>query len=77
MNKNPIDINPNYLKLKREMKKKEELELLTRIKHKLMEEGFMVVSMNNVYTLNISSEDWHKIFKTDQFNEMKNGSTRN
>jgi hypothetical protein len=38
-----------------------------------MEEGFMVVSMNNVYTLNISSEDWHKIFKTDEYNEMKNG----
>ena len=51
-----------------------ELELLNKIKKQLLSKGQMYVSASKIdqmNTLKISSDDWHRIFKTDEYNEAK------
>ena len=48
-----------------------ELELLNKIKEQLISNREMVVSTNGMYILHIHQEDWHRIFKTDEYNELK------
>jgi hypothetical protein len=54
--------------------KKKELELLSGVKEKLLEKGFLSIGAINPceYKLIINANEWHKIFKTDEYNEMKN-----
>jgi hypothetical protein len=50
----------------------EELELLNKIKKQLLEKGDMFVSkQTGNYQLFISPEDWHEIFKTEEYNKTK------
>ena len=51
-----------------------ELELLNKIKEQLLSNGEFFVKSNSFkreYRLEISSDDWHEIFKTDEYNELK------
>ena len=48
-----------------------ELELLNKIKEQLLDKGEMFVTPNDTYKLIISAENWHEIFKTDEYNELK------
>lgn len=49
---------------------KKELELLNKIKEQLLEKGEMVLQLNGTYNLIIHDKDWHKIFKTDEYNKL-------
>ena len=52
-----------------------ELEYLQKIKEQLLTFGDMGISLDDaigqINKLVIKSDDWHKIFKTDEFNKLK------
>ena len=51
---------------------KNELELLNKIKEQLLSKGEMTVrTWEPSYFFVISHKDWHQIFKTDEYNELK------
>ena len=56
-----------------------ELEYLQKIKEQLLSDGELIVDiLMSDYTLKISPERWHDIFKTDEFNKLKeNGKATN
>ena len=58
---------------------KNELELLNKIKKQLLSKGEIFSTpnatykhtQNATYKLIISADNWHEIFKTDEYNELK------
>jgi hypothetical protein len=51
---------------------KNELEFLNKIKEQLLSDGELIVDrLMGDYTLKISPERWHDIFKTDEYNKLK------
>ena len=56
------------------MEKIEELKLLNKVKNELLRVGEMKVrswSPKQINILEINSDDWHRIFKTEEFNEIE------
>lgn len=52
---------------------KKELQYLNEIKTSLLNEGVKITydsDGNQIIILEIKSDDWHRIFKTDEFNEL-------
>lgn len=50
----------------------EEIELLNKIKEQLIDKSeFKVNQFNKTYIIVIDLDDWHKIFKTEEYNEKK------
>lgn len=52
-----------------ELLKEYKIELLNKITYQLLEKGEMKVGALN-YTLQIYADDWHNIFKTDEYNKL-------
>ena len=49
-----------------------ELELLNKIKNELIDKGDLCISLSGpgLYEFKITPDDWHKIFKTDEYNKL-------
>ena len=67
-----MKISKSVIEELRKERESNELELLNSIKEQLLSKGEMVVrTWAPEYFFTISHKDWHRIFKTDEYNELK------